>query len=59
MDIQYVTDVCPVVVYIISYTTKAEQEMELLQRAQNEAMYGNLEARSAFKMLGSVYLHNR
>ncbi|KAI7790400.1 hypothetical protein IRJ41_003612 [Triplophysa rosa] len=31
----------------------------LLQRAQNEAMNGNLEARSALKMLGSVYLHNR
>ncbi|XP_067306866.1 uncharacterized protein [Pseudorasbora parva] len=60
MDIQYVTDAYSVVVYIISYITKAEQEMGLLlQRAQNEAMNGNLEARSALKMLGSVYLHNR
>ncbi len=31
----------------------------LLQRAQNEAMNGNLEARASLKMLGSVYLHNR
>ncbi|XP_026114512.1 uncharacterized protein LOC113092934 isoform X2 [Carassius auratus] len=60
MDIQYVTDAYSVVVYIISYITKAEQEMGLLlQRAQNEAMNGNLEARSSLKMLGSVYLHNR
>ncbi len=35
MDIQYVTDAYSVVVYIISYITKAEQEMGLLlQRAQ-------------------------
>ncbi len=60
MDIQYVTDAYSVVVYIISYITKAEQEMGLLlQRAQNEAMNGNLEARASLKMLGSVYLHNR
>nr|XP_055075157.1 uncharacterized protein LOC129454640 [Misgurnus anguillicaudatus] len=60
MDIQYVTDAYSVVVYIISYITKAEQEMGLLlQRAQNEAMNGNVEARSALKMLGSIYLHNR
>ncbi|XP_073694460.1 uncharacterized protein [Garra rufa] len=60
MDIQYVTDAYSVVVYIISYITKAEQEMGLLlQRAQNEAMNGNLEVRSSLKMLGSVYLHNR
>jgi len=60
MDIQYVTDANSVVVYIISYITQAEQEMGmLLQRAQNEARNGNLEARSSLKMLGSVYLHNR
>ncbi|KAK0134798.1 OTU domain-containing protein 4 [Merluccius polli] len=60
MDIQYVTDAFSVVVYILSYITKAEQEMGLLlQRAQNEAMNGNLDAKSAFKQLGSVYLHNR
>lgn len=51
MDIQYVTDAYSVVVYIISYITKAEQEMGLLlQCAQNEAMKGNLEARSSLKM---------
>ncbi|XP_065139046.1 uncharacterized protein [Paramisgurnus dabryanus] len=60
MDIQYVTDAYSVVVYIISYITKAEQEMGLLlQRAQNEAMDGNVEARSALRRLGSIYLHNR
>ncbi|TKS65922.1 ATP-dependent DNA helicase PIF1 [Collichthys lucidus] len=60
MDIQYVTDAFAVVVYILSYITKAEQEMGLLlQRAQNEAMNGNLDAKAAFKQLGSVYLHNR
>ena len=42
------------------YITKAEQEMELLiQRAQNEGINGNLDAKAAFKQLGSVYLHNR
>nr|XP_055041698.1 LOW QUALITY PROTEIN: uncharacterized protein LOC129429201 [Misgurnus anguillicaudatus] len=60
MDIQYVTDAFSVVVYIISYITKAEQEMGLLlQRAQNEAMNGNLEAKASLKQLGSVYLHSR
>lgn len=60
MDIQYVTDAYSVVVYIISYITKAEQEMGLLlQLAQNELMNQNLESKSALKMLGSVYLHNR
>ncbi|XP_073723480.1 LOW QUALITY PROTEIN: uncharacterized protein [Misgurnus anguillicaudatus] len=60
MDIQYVTDAYSVVVYIISYITKAEQEIGLLlQRAQNEALDGNHEARSALKRLGSIYLHNR
>ncbi|XP_065109326.2 uncharacterized protein [Paramisgurnus dabryanus] len=60
MDIQYVTDAFSVVVYIISYITKAEQEMGLLlQRAQNEAMNGNLEAKASLKQLGSIYLHSR
>ncbi|XP_062409039.1 uncharacterized protein LOC134100005 [Sardina pilchardus] len=60
MDIQYVTDAFSVVVYILSYITKAEQEMGLLlQRAQDESMNGNLDAKAAFKQLGSVYLHNR
>ncbi|XP_072239813.1 uncharacterized protein [Leuresthes tenuis] len=60
MDIQFVTDAFSVVVYILSYITKAEQEMGLLlQRAQNEARNGNLDAKAAFKQLGSVYLHNR
>ncbi|XP_076120789.1 uncharacterized protein LOC143101377 [Alosa pseudoharengus] len=60
MDIQYVTDAFSVVVYILSYITKAEQEMGLLlQHAQNEAMNGNLNAKAAFKQLGTVYLHNR
>ncbi|XP_052412218.1 uncharacterized protein LOC127957635 [Carassius gibelio] len=60
MDIQYVTDAFSVVVYILSYITKAEQEMGLLlQRAQNEAMNGNLEAKASLKQLGSMYLHNR
>ncbi|XP_073714001.1 uncharacterized protein [Misgurnus anguillicaudatus] len=60
MDIQYVTDAFSVVVYILSYITKAEQEMGLLlQRTQNEAMNGNLEAKASLKQLGSVYLHNR
>ncbi|XP_073688692.1 uncharacterized protein [Garra rufa] len=60
MDIQYVTDAFSVVVYILSYITKAEQEMGLLlQRAQNEAINGNLEAKASLKQLGSVYLHNR
>lgn len=31
----------------------------LLQRAQNEAMNGNLEAKASLKQLGSIYLHNR
>ncbi|XP_052421004.1 uncharacterized protein LOC127964736 [Carassius gibelio] len=60
MDIQYVTDAFSVVVYILSYITKAEQEMGLLlQRAQNEAMNGNLEVKESLKQLGSIYLHNR
>ncbi|XP_048046234.1 LOW QUALITY PROTEIN: uncharacterized protein LOC125268187 [Megalobrama amblycephala] len=60
MDIQYVTDAFSVVVYILTYITKAEQEMGLLlQRAQNEAINGNLEAKASLKQLGSVYLHNR
>ncbi|XP_041961680.1 uncharacterized protein LOC121719960 [Alosa sapidissima] len=60
MDIQYVTDAFSVVVYILSYITKAEQEMGLLlQRAQDESMNGNLDAKAAFRQLGSVYLHNR
>ena len=60
MDIQYVTDAYSVVVYILSYITKAEQEMGLLlQRTQNEAKNGNLDAKAAFKQLGSMYLHNR
>ena len=60
MDIQYVTDPFAVVVYILSYITKAEQEMGLLlQRAQNEAMHGNTDAKQSFKKLGAVYLHNR
>ena len=45
---------------IYCHITKAEQEMGLLlQRAQNEAMNGNLDAKAAFKQLGSIYLHNR
>lgn len=60
MDIQYVTDAFSVVVYILSFITKAEQEMGLLlQRAQNEAINGNLEAKASLKQLGSIYLHNR
>ncbi|XP_042609822.1 uncharacterized protein LOC122142829 [Cyprinus carpio] len=60
MDIQYVTDAFSVVVYILSYITKAEQEMGLLlQRAQNEAMNGNLDAKASLKQLGTIYLHNR
>ncbi|XP_039509525.1 uncharacterized protein LOC120464209 [Pimephales promelas] len=60
MDIQYVTDAFSVVVYIISYITKAEQEMGLLlQRTQSEAMNGNVDAKASLKQLGSVYLHNR
>ena len=31
----------------------------LLQRTQNEATNGDLDAKAAFKQLGSVYLHNR
>ena len=60
MDIQYIVDAYSCVVYIISYISKAEREMGLLlDCAQKEGHKGNLDAKAAFKSLGSVYLHNR
>ncbi|XP_029954136.1 uncharacterized protein LOC115393324 isoform X3 [Salarias fasciatus] len=61
MDLSFVTDAYAVIVYIISYITKAEREIGLLlNNAQKEASKeGNLSAREALKKLGSVYLHNR
>ncbi|XP_029957163.1 uncharacterized protein LOC115395673 [Salarias fasciatus] len=61
MDLSFVTDAYAVIVYIISYITKAEREIGLLlNNAQKEAnKEGNLSAREALKKLGSVYLHNR
>ena len=61
MDIQYVVNAYACVVYIISYISKAEKEMGLLLgNAHKEAsQQGNLDAKDAFKKLGSVYLHNR
>ena len=60
MDIQYIVDAYSCVVYIISYISKAEREMGLLlDKAQKEGHKGNLDAKAAFKSLGSVYLHNR
>ncbi|XP_063048465.1 uncharacterized protein LOC134442065 [Engraulis encrasicolus] len=60
MDIQFVTDPFSASVYILSYVTKGEQETGLLlQRAQAEAIGGNMDAKAAFRQLGSVYLHNR
>ncbi|XP_044221305.1 uncharacterized protein LOC122991901 isoform X4 [Thunnus albacares] len=61
LDISFVTDAYAVVIYIISYITKAEREIGLLlSNAQKEATkQGNLSAKEALKKLGSVYLHNR
>ena len=61
MDISFVTDAYAVIIYIISYITKAEREIGLLlSNAQKEAAkQGNLSAKDALKKLGSVYLHNR
>lgn len=61
MDIRYVVDAYACVVYIISYISKAEREMGLLLgNAQREVSKDkNLDAKSALKKLGSVYLHNR
>ncbi|XP_029910642.1 uncharacterized protein LOC115361416 [Myripristis murdjan] len=61
MDISFVTDAYAVVIYIISYITKAEREIGLLlTNAQKEAKkQGNLSAKEALRKLGSVYLHNR
>ncbi|XP_029933198.1 uncharacterized protein LOC115377526 [Myripristis murdjan] len=61
MDISFVTDAYAVVIYIISYITKAEREIGLLlSNAQKEAKkQGNLSAKEALRKLGSVYLHNR
>ncbi len=61
MDLSFVTDAYAVIIYIISYITKAEREIGLLlSNAQKEAAkQGNLSAREALKKLGSVYLHNR
>lgn len=61
MDIQYVVDAFACVVYIISYISKAEREMGLLLgNAQREVSKDkNLDAKSALKKLGSVYLHSR
>uniref|UniRef100_A0A672HNV9 ATP-dependent DNA helicase n=2 Tax=Salarias fasciatus TaxID=181472 RepID=A0A672HNV9_SALFA len=61
MDLSFVTDAYAVIIYIISYITKAEREIGLLlSNAQKEAnKEGNLSAREALKKLGSVYLHNR
>ncbi|XP_060776102.1 uncharacterized protein LOC132885442 [Neoarius graeffei] len=60
MDIQFVMDAFSASVYILSYVTKGEQEPGLLlQRTQNEARNGNLDAKQTFRQLGSVYLHNR
>ncbi|XP_062389285.1 uncharacterized protein LOC134077598 [Sardina pilchardus] len=61
MDIQYVVDAYACIVYIISYISKAEREMGLLlSNAQREAKKErNLDAKSALKKIGSVYLHNR
>uniref|UniRef100_A0A667ZG45 ATP-dependent DNA helicase n=1 Tax=Myripristis murdjan TaxID=586833 RepID=A0A667ZG45_9TELE len=61
MDISFVTDAYAVVIYILSYITKAEREIGLLlTNAQKEAKtQGNLSAKEALRKLGSVYLHNR
>uniref|UniRef100_A0A8C4ZZC5 ATP-dependent DNA helicase n=1 Tax=Gadus morhua TaxID=8049 RepID=A0A8C4ZZC5_GADMO len=61
MDIQYVCDAFACVVYIISYISKAEQDMGLLlQHTQNEMKkHGNLDAKQTLNKLGSVFLHNR
>ncbi|XP_063049297.1 uncharacterized protein LOC134443443 [Engraulis encrasicolus] len=60
MDIQFVTDAHSAAVYILSYVTKGEMEPGLLlQRTQMEALNGNVDAKAAFRQLGSVYLHNR
>ncbi|XP_061883615.1 uncharacterized protein LOC133634970 [Entelurus aequoreus] len=61
MDISFVTDAYAVVIYIIKYITKAENEIGLLlSNALKEAnKLGNLSAKEALKKLGSVYLHNR
>lgn len=61
IDVSFVTDEYAVVVYIISYITKAEREIGLLlSNAQKEAKNrGNVSAKDALKKLGSVYLHNR
>ncbi|XP_061923815.1 uncharacterized protein LOC133663392 isoform X1 [Entelurus aequoreus] len=61
MDISFVTDAYAVVIYIIKYITKAENEIGLLlSNALKEAnKLGNLSAKEALNKLGSVYLHNR
>ena len=60
LDIQYVTDAYACVAYILSYISKAETEMgDLLQNAQQEANDGNIDAASALKKIGTVYMQNR
>ena len=60
MDIQYITDAYSVVVYIITYISKAERNMGmLLDKTQKESLEGNVNAKEAFQKLGTVYLHNR
>ena len=60
MDIQYVMDPYSCVMYIVSYISKSEREIEdLLRNAQREASEGNDEAISQLRKLGSLYLHHR
>ena len=60
LDIQYVTDAYACVAYILSYISKAETEMgDLLQNAKKEADDGNVDAVTAMRQIGNVYLQNR
>ena len=60
LDIQYVTDAYACIAYILSYISKSVTEMgDLLQKAQQEAEEGNVDAASAMRKIGNAYLQNR